>query len=77
MKAPNNAAVIQAGLAILLCHLITSCNPAGHEDNSHFFARLIPSIGDLSFSEKIDSFLVRQKKAVQVPNSGFSKNTSL
>jgi hypothetical protein len=72
----KNTTIIYTGLAILLSFLLNSCKPIDYEGNSHL-ANLIPSINDWSFSEKIDTFLIRQKKAIPVFDSGFSKNTYL
>jgi hypothetical protein len=72
----NTAILLFVGLNIFLLCLLNSCKPISSGDNGEL-TNLIPSINDWPFSKKIDTFLIRQKKASHIPNSGFSRNTYL
>lgn len=76
MNPIKNTTFLFTGFAILLVYLLYSCKPYDYEGNSHV-PDLIPSKNEWPFLEKIDTFLIRQKKAAPVPDSGFSKNTYL
>ncbi len=65
-----------ATVAILLTCVLNSCKPLDHRDNAGM-AGLIPTIDDWSFTQKIDTFLVRQPDVVHAPNSGLSKKAYL
>ncbi len=60
----------------LLLILLISCIPTSSEDNKEF-ALPMASMKDWPISEKIDTFLIHQKEAPDVVNSGLSKNTYL
>ena len=72
----NTAILLFVVLDIFLLSLLNSCNPTGTEDSGQL-AQPIPSIDDWPFSEKIDTFLIRQKEAPNIVNSGLSKNNYL
>ncbi len=54
----------------LLLILLISCIPTSSEDNKEF-ALPMASMKDWPISEKIDTFLIHQKEAPDVVNSGF------
>ena len=72
----NVAILLFVGLDIFLLFLLNSCNPIRSEDYNQL-VQPIPSINDWPFSEKIDTFLIRQKEAPNIVNSGLSKNNYL
>ena len=76
MPLSKNIPVLLATLVILLPCLVNCGKPRDNSNDAHM-AGLIPSISDWSFAEKIDTFMVRQQKAVQAPNSGQSEKTYL
>lgn len=76
MKSNIYTPSLFAGIIVVFACLLTSCALNNQKGDIHLH-ELIPSVEDWRLSEKIDTFLVRQKKSVPAPNSGFSKDTYL